>query len=136
MRQHFFLMILLCVALAAACTKTDTFVNEVDLSLRAEALPCAAIGVAVVQRMDLNHDGSEYFFYLQVMEGEQVTAEVFPGILAARYTVPGLTLTFRYRVTQLLHRYVLCIDGETYDPESGEELTMPVVEVCSIDSGE
>jgi len=120
--------LLLCVLVMFACAKEA----QID-PLAAESESCDKQVQARVEFQAVNEDGSEDFYYLVLMDktGRDIES-VFSSALPSKYKEVGLLVDANYKLTEDLHKYVVCLDGHQVDPENPDYSELRVVNLCEV----
>jgi len=123
--RSFLPILALCLLIFSSCTKSETAQPAEE-----EKLLCNTSAEATVNRMILNEDGSEYFYYLQFENAPVVDKVVFPKNLSSSFQQEGLKVMVDFSKTSDFHTYVVCLEGHQFDPENPDTQSMPIVQVC------
>lgn len=110
----------------AACSKIN-----VDAEKQLALNDCSYQTIAIVQKMNLNEDGSEYFYYLRLDNSPIGVHYVYPAQLDQSFKVVNKQLNISFNPTEQAHQFVLCPKGHVYDPFNPDYQYMPVVKLCS-----
>lgn len=122
--KPFFLFCVFCATLS--CSKIN-----IETDKQVVTNNCSYNTVAIVQKMNLNEDGTEYFYYLRLDKSPTGVQYVFPAQLDQSLKVVNKQLNISYNPTEQSHQFVLCPKGHIYDPFNPDYQYMPVVNLCS-----
>lgn len=123
MKPVFLLVVLMALL---SCAKLKVEPEKVVL-----ANDCHYSTLATVQKMKLNEDGSEYFYYLRLENSPIGVHFVYPSQLDQSFKVENKRLNISFNTTDQAHQFVLCPKGHVYDPYNPDYQHLPIIKLCS-----
>ena len=120
--------------LFTTCSKSDdlTVGSGDSIPKSGEIAACGASANAIVQRMILNESGTEFFYYLGILDQSgQITQSVYARNLGSEYHQEGRNIMVTYNPTQDQHTFVVCLAEHNYDPLNPDEQHMAIIDVCT-----
>ena len=118
----------LCLFVLSSCTK-----SEVTAPVEEDVKLCDTNEEATVQRMVVNEDGTEFFYYLELNGSTTSDVMLFPKNLSVKYQVEGMKVQVEFGKLPTLHSYIVCLEGHQIDPANPDVRYMSMVEVCSVE---
>ena len=112
----------LCLGLfiLTGCTKSDDLTPQEE-----EAISCHYTAEATVQRMVLNENGTEFFYYLEFDPSFPELQIVFPKNLPVTYWQEGMKVEVAFAKTDQLYDYIVCLAGHQINPNNPDIQYMP-----------
>jgi hypothetical protein len=120
--------------LFTTCSKSDDLTGGPGEAIpkSGEISSCNASASAVVEQMILNESGSEFFYYLNILDQSGLVIQsVFPRNLSPEHHQEGRNIMVTYNLTQEEHTFVVCLAEHNYDPLNPDVQEMAIIDVCT-----
>lgn len=126
MKSILFLLLPLSLFLSSCVQKVSP--DDLKASQKEESL-CTDKAIAVVEKMILNEDGTEYFLYLRLENKGSDALRFSKSIEKSNFEV-GTRLEISYSPLGEDHSFIVCLPGHTLDTNNPDIQYMPMIKLC------